>query len=113
MIGERIKTRRLELGMSQEELARKLGYKAKSSITKIEYGINDIPQSKIVKFAAALDTTPAYLLGWESSQDARLRIYQKRLSDLYEKLERLDPSDLARIDERVDTMLEAYTRARV
>lgn len=51
--------------MTQEELASKLGYKSKSTINKIELGINDIPQSKVVKFAEALDTTPAVLMGWE------------------------------------------------
>lgn len=36
MIGNLIKQRRLELGMTQEELAHKLGYKSKSSINKEE-----------------------------------------------------------------------------
>ena len=35
-IGQRVKIRREELGMSQEELAKKIGYKSKSSINKIE-----------------------------------------------------------------------------
>lgn len=67
-IGKRIMTRRTELGMTQEELALKMGYRGKSSINKIETGINDIPQSKIVKFAEALSTTPAYLMGWISEE---------------------------------------------
>lgn len=63
---KRIKNRREELNMSQEELAKKLGYKSRSSINKIEKGENDIPQSKIAAFAAALETTPEYLMGWET-----------------------------------------------
>ena len=35
-IGERIKYRREQLGLSQDELARRLGYKSRSSINKIE-----------------------------------------------------------------------------
>lgn len=62
---DRIKSRRTELGMTIEELARKMGYKDKSSISKIEKGKADIPQSKIAAFADALETTPAYLMGWE------------------------------------------------
>lgn len=62
---ERIKSRRKELNMSQDELAQKLGYKSRSTIAKIENGENDIPQSKIEAFANALQTTPAYLMGWE------------------------------------------------
>lgn len=51
---ERIKARREELEMSQEELAKILGYKSRSTIAKIEAGENDITQSKIVAFAKAL-----------------------------------------------------------
>ena len=64
-IYKRIRARREELGISQEELAKRLGYKSRSSINKIEKGENDIPQSKIVAFAQALQTTPERLMGWE------------------------------------------------
>ena len=64
-IYKRIRARREELGISQEELAKRLGYKSRSSINKIEKGENDIPQSKIVAFAQALRTTPEALMGWE------------------------------------------------
>lgn len=66
---QRIKLRRTELNMSQEELAFKLGYKSRSSINKIEMGDNDIPQSKILAFANALDTTPSYLLGIDENKE--------------------------------------------
>ena len=45
-LSRRILQRRLELGLSQEELAQRMGYRSKSSITKLEKGVNDIPQSK-------------------------------------------------------------------
>lgn len=60
--GEKIKARREELGMTQDELAKKLGYRSRSTINKIELGINDIGQSKIIAFAKALNTTTSYLL---------------------------------------------------
>lgn len=65
-IGERIKTRREELGMSQEDLAHKLGYKNRSSINKIELDKQNLRQTKIKAIADALDTTPAYIMGWEN-----------------------------------------------
>lgn len=68
VIGQKIMNRRKELQMTQEELAIKLGYKSKSTINKIELGINDIPQSKVVKFAEALLTTPSYLMGWDDEE---------------------------------------------
>ena len=68
---DRIKSRRTELGLTVEELAHKMGYKDKSSISKIENGKADIPQSKIAAFADALQTTPAYLMGWEEQPDPK------------------------------------------
>ena len=64
-IAERIRNRRLELGMSQDELARLMGYKSRSSIYKIEASGQDLPRKKIVKLAEALHTTPEYIMGWE------------------------------------------------
>ena len=69
-IYKRIRARREELGISQEELARRMGYKSRSSTNKIEKGENDIPQSKTVAFAKALRTTPEALMGWEQSPAA-------------------------------------------
>ena len=68
-IGRRIKAAREAAGLTQAELAAKLGYKSKSTINKIETGINDISQSKVEAFAAALGTTPAYLMGWDPSAE--------------------------------------------
>lgn len=68
-IGARIKSRREELRMSQEELAKKVGYKSRSSVNKIETDGRGLPQNKIVMFAKALQTTPAYLMGW-TAEDA-------------------------------------------
>ena len=60
--GQNIKARRLELGISQKELASATGYKSRSAIAKIEAGSNDIPLSKLEDFAQALDTTVEQLL---------------------------------------------------
>ena len=63
-IGSRIRNRREELGLSQTELGKKLGYKSRSSINKIELDQRNLTQSKIKAIADALDTTPAYIMGW-------------------------------------------------
>ena len=62
-IYDRIKDLRISQKMSQTDLAIKMGYKDGSMITKIESGKVDISQKKIIAFAKALDTTPAYLMG--------------------------------------------------
>lgn len=64
-IGERIKIRREQLGLSQDELAKKLGYKSRSSVNKIETDSRNLTQSKIKAIADALETTPSYIMGWE------------------------------------------------
>ena len=68
-IYDRIKARRQELGLTVEELANRMGYKDKSSISKIENGKTDIPQSKVKAFARALDTTTAYLIGIDEEKE--------------------------------------------
>lgn len=59
-IQERIKARREELEMSQDELARKLGYSNRSAVCKIEKGEKEIRQSLIVQIAADRELIEAY-----------------------------------------------------
>ena len=89
-IGERIKQKRIELNMSQDELAKKVGYKSRSSIQKIE-AARDLPLRKVSIMASALETSPAYLMGWEEQDDVLFQAYAdmedtieaERLYDLY------------------------------
>ena len=53
-LSTRVRLRREQLGLSQEELARRMGYRSRSSITKLEKGINDLPQSKVEELAQAI-----------------------------------------------------------
>ena len=64
-IGNRIRNRREELGLSQDELGKRLGYKSRSSINKIELDQRNLTQSKIKAIADALETTPSYIMGWD------------------------------------------------
>lgn len=62
-IYENIKKRRLELGMTQTQLAELAGYADRSAIAKIESGASKISQPKIVALAEALQVTPSELFG--------------------------------------------------
>lgn len=64
-VGDRIKQRRLELGLTQEELAERLGYKGRTSVCVVETGGDNVTTTKVQKFAMALGVSPAYLMGWE------------------------------------------------
>lgn len=73
-VGKRIMEKRIELGMSQDELAQKVGYKDRSSIAKIESGERDIRQAKVIAFAEALHTTPQWLMGYDAQNHEKSNI---------------------------------------
>lgn len=87
-VGEKIREARLKKGYTQTELAELLGYKSRSSINKIEVEGRDIPRSSVIKFAKALDVTPAYLMGWEDEP--------KPEQSLYDRFDNLHPIKLKR-----------------
>ena len=63
---ERIRYLREQQGLSQQDIADRLGYKSRSTVNKIELGQRDLTQSKIKAFANALGVSPTYLLGWDN-----------------------------------------------
>lgn len=68
-IGERIKTRRKELGMSAETLAEKIG-KSPATVYRYERGdISGVDSKVLLPIADALGTTPGYLMGWDEIAD--------------------------------------------
>ena len=115
-IGDRIKERREYLKMSQDDLAKKLGYKSRSSINKIERDASGLPQSKIVAIANALNTTPAYIMGWESDKpstskkidaatDVLIRMEtDKQYSELVLTLYKMDDDRLLAVKAMLDSL---------
>ena len=71
-IADRIRMKREELSLTQDELSKRCGYSTKSSITKIEKSGNDITLKKIKRVADALGVTPSYLMGWEDEREVSL-----------------------------------------
>ena len=69
-IGQRIRARREELGLTQRGLAERLGYKDHTTLARIEIGTVDLTQSKIKMFSEALGVSTAWLMGWEDSPEA-------------------------------------------
>ena len=63
-VADRVKLRREELGMSQEELAHKMGLKSRSSITRIEKSGDEISLKDVERLSEALDCSPMYLMDW-------------------------------------------------
>lgn len=88
-IGERIRRRREELGISQIELAELIGYKDKSTISKIESGDRELRQSKIKAIADALQTTTDYIMEWDNGEE--------KIEQLVETARKLTPGNLNRL----------------
>lgn len=67
-IGDRIKQRRIQIGLTVDQLADKIG---KNRATVYRYESNEIekfPLDILYPLADALHTTPAFLMGWEDDK---------------------------------------------
>ncbi len=106
---ERIKFLRKQQNMSQQELADKIGYKDKSAISKVERGDRDISQSLLIKYAEALHTTPAYLMGWE--EEPRLPIQDNNdkndeKKELLNRIAQMDEDQLRQLNDFADYLID-------
>lgn len=101
-IGDRIKQRRIELNMTQIELAEKANI-SKQTLYKYENNIvTNIPSRNIEILARILDTTPAYLMGWEDEYSI-----EEKISKSYQKLGSLQrkKDDIHGKDNASETMI--------
>jgi repressor LexA len=88
-IGERIKKRRIESGLTVDELAEKLG---KNRATVYRYESNEIeklPTTVLEPLAKALGVSPGYLMGWEDENPS-----ESNYESLYEKYDNIHPIHL-------------------
>lgn len=103
-VGERIKHSREAIGMSQDELAKRMGYKDRSSISKIEKSSDDnIYLDTVQKAADILGCSPLYLMGWDTKNENEQSVREQRFIDLYSQLNSSN-QDL------VDNMIEALSK---
>lgn len=85
-IGDRIKIRRTQLEKTLQEVGTTVGV-TRATIQRYENGnIQNIPSDKIELLAKALKTTPAYLMGWEDDAEINKTILEKKIIDLFNKL---------------------------
>ena len=110
-IGEKIRQRREQLGYTQEELALKLGYASRSSVNKVENS-EEVSMKKVKMYAEALNTSVAYLMGWEddfsietAKTDVALTNMEKRVKSYALKLAALPKEKQEQIMNLID-MLE-------
>ena len=98
-VGERIKKRRIELGLTQDELAERMGYKGKSSVSVAETKGDNVTTTKVKKFAKALDVSYNYLIGDydEDENYADTERLSKALK-MYEAYEKSTPDNRTMVD---------------
>jgi len=86
MIGERIRERRKELGMTQDELANKVGVK-KTSISNYEVNTNSPPEKIIIKLMEALNCDANYLFA-DCDKQIKIAItpHEERLIKAYRQM---------------------------
>lgn len=82
-IGDIIRRERIRNGLSQEDLAKSIG-STKQAIYKYESGIvSNIPMDKVETIANRLGVTPAYLTGWDDSENP----HELKLLTAFDKLD--------------------------
>lgn len=78
-IGQKIKLKREQIGLSVDELAEILG-KNRATIYRYESSeIEKLPTTVLEPLAKALKTTPAYLMGWEEPADTLTVLPQDKI----------------------------------
>ena len=95
-IGERIKQRRLELGYTADALAKLLN-KNRATIYRYENGdIENMPIDVLEPLAKALNTTPAYLMGWQEPHQGSTSTLFKQTEDYYLDAETAEYAEMLR-----------------
>lgn len=98
--GERLKLRRKEIGFSAEKVADQLGV-SPATIYRYEKGdIEKVPVDSLAELAKILQTTPAYLMGWESQAD------QAEINDLLAQIQASEEKEQSRIAEMIQDFKE-------
>lgn len=114
-IGRRIRYYREACGMTQEEIGKKVGYdnaNTRSTISKIERGKNDIPQSKVRLFADAFGITVSELVNIDAEPkplqlcDLFEECYGKESFAMVQKFLKLN----AEHKEAVSKMIDLFTK---
>ena len=103
-LGKTIQALREQKGMSQKELAKRIGVST-GAIGNYEIGLRRPKFEHLEAIADIFNVPLGLLIGDESS--ARILMAYDKLHKLVDMADRLDPADLARLEERAAMMLEA------
>jgi len=109
-IGESIKKRRKELGLTLEDLAKRVD-STRATISRYETGyITNIPLDRVEALAEALFTSPAYLMGWEEKKEKALQLEElfqddPQLKTMCDMLKKLSLDDMKEAENYLNYLL--------
>lgn len=83
---DRIRNRRIELKLTQLEVAQRIGLTSKAAMCKIEKQGDDVTLKNVEKIAKALNCTPAYLMGWTDEPEENTISREEEFAELYTQL---------------------------
>lgn len=83
---DRIRNRRIELKLTQLEVAQRIGLTSKAAMCKIEKQGDDVTLKNVEKIAKALNCTPAYLMGWTDKPEENTKSREEEFAELYTQL---------------------------
>ncbi len=109
IFGENLRKIRTEKGMSQAELASKLGYNSRSSINKIEIGDRDMPRSKIVQMARILDVSPVVFFKNEpiDADEVAEKIVDQELTMLIDGYQNLNEKNRMKLSVYIQALIDS------
>ncbi len=104
-IGQRIRERRIELNMTQEELAKRMGYTSKSTVCKVETDTKEnITTDRLERFAVVLKTNISYLMGWSEEKEDRITENATHIAKALSKMPESDLTDNILRSIKADTL---------
>lgn len=109
--GSNLKRLRLACGMSQDELAKALGYTNRSSINKIEVGRSNIPADKIARTAEVLGVSPLELFGEKVVFKEEVHPERNLKSDKDKLKTMIFNGDISKLNEPNQARLMSYYQA--
>ena len=114
-LGKRIEEKRLAKNLKKKELAKLINVHD-TLIGKYERDEVDLGLSKIKELARVLDTTPAFLMGWEdeAEQTAETGYSETDLRKLAESAKTFDGKPLTESDiVAIQNIIEGYLKGRL
>lgn len=100
-VADKIKNLREKAGLSQEELAHKMGLKSRSSITRIEKSGDNVSLKDVERFSNFFGCSPLYLMGWDGESQNEGSEHEQQFVALYS---RLDENQRKLIDNMLETL---------